>query len=425
MVAMTTSPLLRIVSAAVLLFAVGVAHAHTYDEAERAEQNTLDWADREIERTRKSDVEVVVLDAQGRPVPGARVAADHVRHTFHFGCNIFGYHRLDDALVPAYLERFEQLFNFATLPFYWRGYEREQGEPNYAQTDEVVAWCAERRITMKGHPILWGQSLPRWIEGELPTPEQQKQRVTEVMQRYAGKITYWEVINEPAHFKDAFPLDPVYRWAREADPTAHLIVNDYYIFPSFYPEFYAMLEEAVANDVPFDGVGIQGHEPREMRFPLERVREVFDHYAKLGKTIHVTEFTPQSGGKPITGSHLHGNWDEAAQADYAAKFYRVCFAHPAVASVVWWDFSDAQVWLSGGGLLREDMTPKPAFEALDQLINHTWRTHAKGETDESGRYAFRGFHGIYRVTVTVDGETVERETTLGAEGIQRWVIQLD
>src|SRR5690606_34163244 len=109
------------------------------------------------------------------------------RHTFYFGCNIFGFHRLDKELVPAYLERFERLFNFATLPFYWRGYEREPGRPNYAQTDEVVAWCTERRITMKGHPLLWGQSNPDGLEGELATPEQQKQRVTEVMRRYAGK----------------------------------------------------------------------------------------------------------------------------------------------------------------------------------------------------------------------------------------------
>ena len=82
--------------------------------------------------------------------------------------------------------------------------------------------------------------------------------------------------------------------------------------------------------MPFDGIGIQAHEPRDMRFPLDRVQEVLDQYAALGKELHITEFTPTSGGWKITGSHRKGVWDEAAQADYAVKFYRVCFANPAV-----------------------------------------------------------------------------------------------
>ena len=70
------------------------------------------------------------------------------------------------------------------------------------------------------------------------------------------------------------------------------------------------------------------------------MEEVLDQYTALGKELHITEFTPTSGGRKITGSHRKGVWDEAAQADYAVKFYRVCFANPAVPAITWWELSD-------------------------------------------------------------------------------------
>jgi hypothetical protein len=37
--------------------------------------------------------------------------------------------------------------------------------------------------------------------------------------------------------------------------------------------FSRLLSAAKQNDVPFDGIGIQAHEPRTMRFPMDRVRD--------------------------------------------------------------------------------------------------------------------------------------------------------
>ena len=122
-----------------------------------------------------------------------------------------------------------------------------------------------------------------------------------------------------------------------------------------------------------------------MRFPLDRVQTILDRYAALGKELHITEFTPASGGQRITGSHVEGVWDEAAQADYAVKFYRVCFAHPALRAITWWDLSDQHSWLKGGGMLRADMTPKPVYEQLKRLIHEEWTTRLAGTTDSTGR----------------------------------------
>lgn len=226
----------------------------------------------------------------------------------------------------------------------------------------------------------------------------QRRRVTEIMRRYQGRIEFLEVVNEPSHLP-GLKIDEPYRWAREADAKATLIVNDYYVMADGHPPFFRLLQQSISNGVPFDGIGIQAHEPRTVRFPMDRVRWTLDHYATLGKGLHITEFTPTSAGQPITGSAVTGVWDEATQADYAAKFYRVCFAHPAMAAITWWDLCDAQSWLKGGGLLRSDLTPKPAYEALKKLIHEQWQTRLEGVTDPQGVLSIRGFYGQYEVRI--------------------------
>jgi hypothetical protein len=149
-----------------------------------------------------------------------------------------------------------------------------------------------------------------------------------------------------------------------------------------------------------------------MRFPLDRVQTILDRYATLGKELHITEFTPASAGQRITESHVAGVWDKAAQADYAVKFYRVCFAHPRVRAITWWDLSDQHSWLKGEGMLRADMTPKPVYNQLRRLIQEEWMTRLAGTTDAIGQLSFRGFRGTYRITAEVGGKTVNQSFTL-------------
>jgi endo-1,4-beta-xylanase len=393
--------------------------------AARQEAKIVAALDAEIDKARKSDATVRVVGADGKPVAGAQVRVEQTRHSFLFGCNIYRFDRFQKpAENEAYKKRFAELFNAATVGFYWRSYEPRRGRPNYEYTDQVVAWCRARGVRMKGHPLLWGHQagVPTWSKGQPPADVQRK-RVTDIIQRYAGKVHFWEVVNEPSHVRSV-KIDPPYRWAREADPNAYLIVNDYYVMANGYPPFFALLTKAAADGVPFDGVGIQAHEPRTMRFPLERVRKILDQYAALGKELHITEFTPSSGGQRITGSHLKGVWDEKAQADYAVKFYKACFAHPAVMAVTWWDLCDNGSWLKGGGMLRADLSPKPVYTQLKKLIHTDWKTRTASKTDAAGKLAFRGFHGSYTITVDTPSGPIEAKRRLAKAGPNQWVVKL-
>src|SRR5262249_21781807 len=86
--------------------------------------------------------------------------------------------------------------------------------------------------------------------------------------------------------------------------------------------------------------------------------------------------------------------DERAAADRTAALYTLCFAHPAVVGIVWHGLRDGE---EGGGLLRRDCAPKPAFRFLHKLIGTVWHTRAAGVTGPDGCFRFRGFFGDYRV----------------------------
>jgi hypothetical protein len=162
-------------------------------------------------------------------------------------------------------------------------------------------------------------------------------------------------------------------------------------------------------------------------WPLPRVWETCETFARFGRPLHFTEVTILSG-ETRTGINYQGppatDWKttpegEAQQADYVADFYTLLFSHPSVRAITWWDLSDVQgAWLGApAGLLRGDMTPKPAYERLLRLIKHDWWTNTSGQTDRAGDYRTRAFLGSYQITVTAAGRarTVSAEVTRNEE----------
>jgi endo-1,4-beta-xylanase len=68
-----------------------------------------------------------------------------------------------------------------------------------------------------------------------------------------------------------------------------------------------------------------------------------------------------------------------AQVRPGIDLYALLFAHPAVHALTWWDFSDRGAWQgAAAGLVRQDMSPKPAYERLRELIKGEWWTRAEG-----------------------------------------------
>jgi len=70
------------------------------------------------------------------------------------------------------------------------------------------------------------------------------------------------------------------------------------------------------------------------------------------------------------------------------------------------------------------MNPKPAYQALDRLINHDWRTNLSVKSDACGQAAVRGFCGRYAVTVTAGNVTRQFEIDLSQGAPARHTLTL-
>ena len=382
-----------------------------------------------IERHRQGDGIILVQTARGKPIAGAKVTVQQLRHDFLFGCNFFMFGRCGQPEPEEqYRQRFEALLNYCTLGFYWATYERERGHPNYDYTDQVAAWTRGHGITCKGHPLVWDHRAgsPRWLPDDPKEIERLSlARVRDIITRYQGRIDIWDVVNEATHLTNKPNKTKMADWAaalgavpyvtehlevaRAANPRATLLVNDYRLEPAYYQ----ILKRLRRNGkFLFDTVGIQSH-MHDGVWPLHKVWETCDTYRKLGLPLHFTESTILSGPRKGPGE----NWGETTaegesrQADLAVKFYTALFAHPAVQAITWWDFSDLGAWQgAAAGWLRRDMSPKPVYGRLMSLIKGDWWTKAEGATDARGHLKLRAFYGTHRITAQLPGgQTASQE----------------
>jgi hypothetical protein len=99
-----------------------------------------------------------------------------------------------------------------------------------------------------------------------------------------------------------------------------------------------------------------------------------------------------------------------------AALYTILFSHPHVQAITWWDLSDLGAWQGApAGLIREDMSPKPAYEGLLQLIHKEWWTNAETTTNTRGEAIIRGFYGQYLLTVESGTQSIQKLIHLKAD----------
>lgn len=401
-------------------------------------------AESRIRQHRMAPVALKLLTPDGRPLgPGRRVEIRQVRHRFLFGCNIFMLGRCRTPEQNAvYESRFAGLLNYATLPFYWWNYERQKGSPDDERTEGIVRWCKAHDVTTKGHPLAWNYRDPPWLTG---TPQEvaraQFERITRCVQRFQGDIDIWDVVNEATHYDRAeckreaprlteaiaaMGVGPyiraAFKTARHAGPDATLVINDYRTDAAFAEKVVAEL--VAENGRPlYDVIGIQSH-MHGGPWGAARTWEVCERFAKFGKPLHFTETTLVSGTKSESGWTTIAEGEEQ-QARRAAEFYTVLFSHPAVEAITWWDFSDQGAWQRApAGFLRADMSAKPIYERLHDLIRGRWWTRVEAESDADSQVRLSGFLGEYEATLKENGRQLVGRFSLAKATAESMEVQL-
>jgi len=381
--------------------------------------------DARIARHRTAEVTLTVRGGDGKPLGGAEVAVEMVRHKFLFGANMFAHEQLGkDELNRKYSKRFSELLNFATLPFYWGMYEHKASPERPTQIKQVTAmakWCKAQGIATKGHPLCWQEVEPKWLKGK-PTDEVRKLQVARIereVKDFHGLIDTWDVLNEVVvmpkfNRKGQVALRNLVRKlgqieligecfaaARKTNPRATLLLNDYQLGSSYEK----LIKDSLARGVTIDAIGLQSHMHSRYR-GAKWAWSVCERFKKFKKPLHFTELTILSGDlkkdndwftrRPDWRSTPEGEKRQSAQV---AELYRLLYSHPSVEAITWWDFSDARSWQGApAGLVRKDMSPKPAYTALMKLVKGDWwMAPTKFKTDAEGKITFRGHLGTYKV----------------------------
>lgn len=402
-----------------------------------SEQEILESANDRIREHRMGDVIVTVTDSGGNAIADAEVTVQQTNHAFLFGCNIFNLGRYDDdEKNRAYEEQFKALLNYGTLPFYWGGFEREPDKPDYEHLDWMAKRCKELGIVTKGHPLVWHSVVPAWAPADMTILEDRlRDRVTEIVEHYKGLVDIWDVINEATvsakvenpvgkwvkKYGDDVCVGLTLDWAYAAGPDALLLVNDFNISPAYEKQ----LERLQKAQKPFGAIGIQSH-MHSRPWALTRAWEVCETYKRFGLPLHFTELTVLSG-KLKTDSNWNKrqtDWPttpegEKSQLEYVEKLYRLLFSHPSMEAITWWDFPDGCWQGAPAGLVRADLSPKPAYQRLLEMVKGEWWTQSKGCTDGKGEYSLRGFCGEYSVTVRDSQESFAL-----SQGENQWKIKL-
>ncbi|MEK7399329.1 MAG: endo-1,4-beta-xylanase, partial [Candidatus Poribacteria bacterium] len=347
----------------------------------------------------------------------AEVKVQQTKHAFLFGCNIFqlGQYK-DDKMNETYEKEFSALLNYGTLPFYWGGFEHQKDSPSYDRLDRMAKRCQELNITTKGHPLVWHETVASWAPTDLTILEDRlRNRVRDIVTRYKGLVDIWDVINEATvssrfdnpvgrwvkKYGDDVCVGLTLDWAYEANPKAILLVNDFNVSPSYERQ----LERLQYATKPFHTIGIQSH-MHKATWIFQRAWEVCEIYKRFSVPLHFTELTVLSGHlKTDDDWHkYHQDWNstpegEKDQLEYVEKFYRLLFSHSAVEGITWWDFMDGGWQGAPAGLVRKDLSPKPIYEKLMQMVKGEWWTQTAGRTDANGEFRFRGFRGTYDVKI--------------------------
>ncbi len=402
-----------------------------------------------IERYRRRDVNLTVKQPDGFPAQNVTVKINQSKHHFLFGCNIYRWNDGNTKEDRLYKQRFAELLNYATLGFYWASYEPQKGSTREDHWRQVAKWCKAHDIERKGHPLVWNYADPRWLPDDPQKVFQlQMSRVKREVSHFAEIIDMWDVVNEATAFDrnsfwerspkltamwekiGQFKMPQIaFETARQANPEAMLVINDYYLRTredaekdrsirsedrEIYEDVIRSLKDKAGKPL-YDVIGIQSH-MHGGAWSTERILNVIDRFAEFNVPLHFTETTIVSGSR-VRGERRWGETTEKGeikQAEEIERFYRTVYSKPEVEALTWWDFSDDRAWQGApAGLVRKDMSPKPAYEKLMSLIKGTWWTNEKAQTDSNGKLTIRAFTGTHEVNITTDsGKTIKKTFVL-------------
>lgn len=266
--------------------------------------------------------------------------------------------------------------------------------------EKIVRFATNKKMTMRGHCLVWNQQSPSWISGDGGKTNDKnwtreealaimKNHITNVMQHYKGKVHEWDVVNEclddnqssvrtnPEGYEikkncvwqqaigDDY-VDSAFVYAHQAAPDAELYLNDYGVEfqgKAKSAAFYNLAVRMKKAGIPIDGVGLQCHFSIGDVDSL-RLDQTVGRFEEAGLKCIITELDM---GIPDTSD---------ASLEEQARSYRVItdimLNHDNCPSMVIWGLKDNNSWRESSNplLFTAQLDKKPAYYAIRSALRH-------------------------------------------------------
>ncbi len=210
--------------------------------------------------------------------------------------------------------------------------------------------------------------------------------------RYKGWIKHWEVWNEPNHPvywsgpKDGLKLyasllKKTYAAVKKADPSS--IVLNGGLTAAITEDVENLYREAGKN--AFDILNIHPFiNPKKPDAPeifdelMKTLEAIMNKHGDKEKKIWITEIgcpgVPKGKMKTQTTWFEGEAENEEEQAEWLKKVYALMKQHPRIEKLFWAFYRDTDGMFKDAtdhlGIVRHDLSPKPAYFALKNLITH-------------------------------------------------------
>lgn len=338
------------------------------------------------------------------------------------------------ATAEKELQRMRQAgIGWARADFSWGGVQRKKdGAWQFDHLDKVIGWAEANRVTLL--PIL-NYSVP-WATPAHEHLDQWQAYVRAVVGRYHKRLRYWEVWNEQ-NLKHFWPnpsaadyvklLRVSHQVIKGIDPGLVVVYGG----TAGVPFDYLEATYKAGGGKLFDVMNVHPYSwptppERALYNHLVAVRELMKKHGDAAKPVWATEI----GWPTHTGKR---SVDEARQAEMLARAYLLAL-HAGVEVVFWYEFVSmgrhADDPESHFGILRKDLTPKPAMQAYDTLIRLRPVGSVRLDRPFRARHDGKGLHypawrqpgGTTVHAVWTNGDAGER--TLRLEGTLQRVVDL-
>jgi endo-1,4-beta-xylanase len=185
---------------------------------------------------------------------------------------------------------------------------------HFDEADWIINFVQQHHMLFHGHNLCWNTSNPKWFADTLNKSNAEKfltDHINAVMKRYAGKVSSWDVVNEPVAVFDKRPdglypgpwvdllgeryIDVAFHAAAEADPHAIRVLNLHHVEQDTEDGNHSrevalgLIQRLMKRNVPLQAIGFESHLEGSLSAHSASRDQFIREIRSLGLQLFITE----------------------------------------------------------------------------------------------------------------------------------------